>query len=617
MKMGNPTADDILTHGIYEYGLIKWCEQFLSPTGVFVDVGAHMGTYSIILSKSCKKVVSFEAQKNTFDGLNIGICANNRFNIKAYNVALGSKEGTTTLYHVSEDGGGSTTRKEVLRQDVINSEEVQVKTLDSYKLTNIDFMKIDVEGAELDVIKGASHTLFDNNFPPFIFEVWPDDFYKNERDLLITFVSNMGYKVTKLSGCDNMYIAADHPLRVKAEPPPKYDIKVLHDYYKNQEYDKLDEWDAWQLLAADFRHQSKNTESYDCCVRGLEICPDDDKYRFYEELAIVCYYLNRKDEGYDAADKVILSRAPWSSRNKVLKNQSYYMQKLPFKTIHNVDYVLPEKYIGSSSSIIRNGDGYIFNLRSVNYTINGKGGYDIRDPENIVRSRNFMLKMDGNFNVISDVELKDVSGIQLYPKNIRGLEDIRLINDHELFCVYLEANDARTPQMCYCTYEEDGRVTRIIPLSVTEKIQCEKNWLPFEDNGELYFIYRMHPLLIYKLNKTTGDIVVHKGTELSEANIADFRGSANPIPYNGGWLCTIHQVYHDDPRNYFHRFVWFNTDFTEMKYSKVFYFESVNIEYNVSICHSNNGLILAYSIRDNASKIGIVDYATVNNLLGI
>ena len=47
MKTGNPCANQIIQHGIYEYNLIKWCEQFLSPESTFVDIGAHMGTYSI------------------------------------------------------------------------------------------------------------------------------------------------------------------------------------------------------------------------------------------------------------------------------------------------------------------------------------------------------------------------------------------------------------------------------------------------------------------------------------------------------------------------------------------------------------------------------------------
>ena len=62
--------------GINDYGLIKWCKQYLKEESTFIDIGAHIGTYSIILSKKCKKVVSFEPEKNSFECLAINTCIN-------------------------------------------------------------------------------------------------------------------------------------------------------------------------------------------------------------------------------------------------------------------------------------------------------------------------------------------------------------------------------------------------------------------------------------------------------------------------------------------------------------------------------------------------------------
>src|SRR4030042_5049294 len=103
MKIGNPCADHMLKNGIFEYDLIKWCEQFLTSDGTFIDIGAHIGTYSVLLSKKCKEVWSFEPQKDTFECLSVSLCLNDCYNVKANNIALGSEESTTTLYHVSED----------------------------------------------------------------------------------------------------------------------------------------------------------------------------------------------------------------------------------------------------------------------------------------------------------------------------------------------------------------------------------------------------------------------------------------------------------------------------------------------------------------------------------
>ena len=108
-----------------------------------------------------------------------------------------------------------------------------------------------------------------------------------------------------------------------------------------------------------------------------------------------------------------------------------------------------------------------------------------------------------------------------------------------------------------------------------------------------------------------------KEAKLSDLRLDDFRGSASLIPYKNGYVCSIHQVYHSSPRKYFHRLVWYNKDFTEMKYSKIFYFESAAIEFNLSICHSHEGLLMAYSCNDNSSKIGVFPYLILDTWLNL
>ena len=627
MKTGNASSDHILKHGIFEYSLIKWCEQYLTSEGVFVDIGAHMGTYSLILSKKCKEVYAFEAQRSTFDCLNIGICANNRYNIKAINVALGSNERIVTLHHVSEDGGGSTVRADIptiSNQKILNEEIVTMKTLDSYKIKNIDFIKIDVEGYELEVIKGASMTLIDNNFPPFIFEAWSDEWYFKDKDLLLSYVKDLGYKVYPISGSANMYLASDHPLRVNKEEKEeekgtKYDILDLCKRYESNELkgDETVTWDIWHALCNHYRKISKHQMTLDCAAMGLKLSPPEKEHIFYEEISIVSYYVDKKLEGYQACDKVTLSHhAPWSARNYTLNNQSFYMRRLPFKKIVSIKYNLPDGYIETSPSIISYHNGFRCNLRSVNYTINEEGGYIIRDPDEIVRTRNFFLTIDKDLKVESGIELIDLSGVHLYPKNIRGLEDIRLFGNNEFLCTYLEVNDSRTPQICYCQYDPiKGDVTKVIPLMVGNELKCEKNWMPFIMNEEVHFIYTVHPLQIYKLDRDTGNVSLVKEVTLSDKYLNDFRGSSGLIPYKDGWLCTIHQVYHNNPRKYFHRFIWFDKDFSTMKYSEVFFFESAQIEFNLSLCHSNQGLIVPYSQRDNTAKIGILNYEILESWL--
>jgi len=229
------------------------------------------------------------------------------------------------------------------------------------------------------------------------------------------------------------------------------------------------------------------------------------------------------------------------------------------------------------------------------------------------------------------VEVVYNSGVKLYPKNILGMEDIRLFGSNYFFCTYLELNESRTPQIGWGTYDsETGSVTRMVPLMAGTELKCEKNWLPFiGDDDEIYIIYAMGPFQLYKLDKETGDIKEIKRLTLGDGltdispdapstgrYINDFRGSSSPILYKNYYLATIHQVYHAEPRKYFHRFVAFDKDFTTIKFSLPFYFDKVGVEFNLSICQSDEGMLMSYSYNDSTSTIAVVDYNIIDGMLG-
>jgi hypothetical protein len=72
-----------------------------------------------------------------------------------------------------------------------------VERLDSYSLNDIGFIKIDVEGHELQVLKGATETLKENNYPPILFESWPANNTTNTtlKDNLFQYLFELGYKI--------------------------------------------------------------------------------------------------------------------------------------------------------------------------------------------------------------------------------------------------------------------------------------------------------------------------------------------------------------------------------------------------------------------------------------
>jgi FkbM family methyltransferase len=210
MKQDNPTGAHIIQNGIFEADIIEWCKKFCSKDKVFVDIGAHMGTYTMNLAPLSKHVFCFEAQKMTYYQLCGGIALNELTNVTAHNYALGDQRDTVELRVVSPDGGGSSVIDNIPPTEnskVLQKETVLMRPLDTFDIVDVGFMKIDVEGCELKVLKGATGTLRHSGFPPFIFEAWPDSWFDEQRKALFDYVYEIGYKIMNVPNSSNMFLA--------------------------------------------------------------------------------------------------------------------------------------------------------------------------------------------------------------------------------------------------------------------------------------------------------------------------------------------------------------------------------------------------------------------------
>jgi FkbM family methyltransferase len=194
-------------HGLFENGLIDWCMQFCSRDKIFLDIGAHTGTYAISLAPISKAVYAFEPQRMTYYALCGSIALSNANNVYAIHSGLGSEDqvGRKTLHIVSHDGGGSTIQH--TDEPVLKTEEIVVKTLDSFHLHNVGFMKLDVENNELFVLQGGRETIERCGYPPFIFEL-NDTTSELSHELTHYIHEVLGYKIVHIGGTRNMFLAA-------------------------------------------------------------------------------------------------------------------------------------------------------------------------------------------------------------------------------------------------------------------------------------------------------------------------------------------------------------------------------------------------------------------------
>jgi FkbM family methyltransferase len=131
----------------------------INPGDVVLDVGANMGVFSrYAIANGAKKVYSFEPIQENYDLLKKN---SNEFPIVPFSFAISNKNGTEN-FHIDSTEGGHT----ILDKDPNNSRTDEIREIDCYTLDylfkgnwipdKIDFLKIDVEGAEIKVLEGIS-----------------------------------------------------------------------------------------------------------------------------------------------------------------------------------------------------------------------------------------------------------------------------------------------------------------------------------------------------------------------------------------------------------------------------------------------------------------------------
>jgi FkbM family methyltransferase len=150
----------------YELSNLEFVRD-LQEVGNYVDVGSYIGTHALYFSLFCPSYIvhAFEPRTTFYNKLIKNLEANDVTNCVAHQLALSDRPGFCRITAPEGNQGNAT-----LRESRVSS--TAMVTLDSLALDNIRVMKIDVEGHELPVLKGATETL--KSVKHLFLEIWSE-----------------------------------------------------------------------------------------------------------------------------------------------------------------------------------------------------------------------------------------------------------------------------------------------------------------------------------------------------------------------------------------------------------------------------------------------------------
>lgn len=203
--------------------ILKLLQSRMKTKGHFVNIGAHIGTITLPMSKISSRVTAFEPFPKTFDHLKKNLEINNLSNVDIHNVALGDRHENVFFMddnndRVKNNNGGMHV---FTSNDLITGERsasiaklenlgIFSVPLDSIKLDKIDLMLVDIEGMEEKFLIGAKQTL-KKDLPDLLIEIWNDDKRKYEnmkttQKQIINNILSLGYnKVEKIDDGDFLF----------------------------------------------------------------------------------------------------------------------------------------------------------------------------------------------------------------------------------------------------------------------------------------------------------------------------------------------------------------------------------------------------------------------------
>jgi FkbM family methyltransferase len=214
MYLDDKDSLGLAKYGVYEQEETRFIQESIKPSFTAVDVGANIGYYTLIMARLAKHVYAFEPEPKNFEILEKNIAVNGVENVILDRSALSDKNSIGTLHICNFNNG----MNRLYPSKWCSSETIQVETM---KLDDVvehaDFIKMDIEGAELGALRGMTRllekgtTVLMEFHPPSIIEygVAPKEVYD--------YMKSFGYRITLPDRKEKDDVAYDELERISTQ----------------------------------------------------------------------------------------------------------------------------------------------------------------------------------------------------------------------------------------------------------------------------------------------------------------------------------------------------------------------------------------------------------------
>lgn len=273
-----------------------------------------------------------------------------------------------------------------------------------------------------------------------------------------------------------------------------------------------------------------------------------------------------------------------------------------------------DSFISSSPCILPWDNGYLLNVRYVNYIIQPNGSYAFKHTDGKITTLNQTLMLNKDLTLVGKHWLDEVDRPDL---QYQGVEDVKVFNNNGelLFLGTVQHPTSYLVTVGAGAYDLSDSMLRLHAFNSPFERECEKNWCYFHDlQGVLRVMYDWAPLMFGHIE---GQQLVIDGQHSSVPMFfRDVRGSTHGVRVGNELWFLCHIVNYTMPRGYYHLFVILDAErFSYKRHSTLFKFHGECIEYALGLVIEPERILISYSRMDRTSEVMSIPRHIVDNVL--